>query len=201
MAMLAIVVSLEGWMASVSSELLMRDNAALTSLMAPNSAALTSLMAPPASFGCVDYAVSATPWQDALAGTAPGIAATSAILAVNAVIYITFASSFVQVLTGRGAWFVRTAPQKLDALFSVEGLISHGSSAFGAKAPLVSRQHLVDLGSGDGTVVRRAIKCGFGRATGYEINPALVLFSWLRSAPGGLPQTPAPCPWALWRAR
>ena len=28
----------------------------------------------------------------------------------------------------------------------------------------------MDLGSGDGAIVRRAVRCGFGRATGYEIS-------------------------------
>lgn len=43
----------------------------------------------------------------------------------------------------------------------------------------------MDLGSGGGALVRAAIRQGgFGRATGYEINPALVGLSWLRAAPG-----------------
>jgi len=42
-----------------------------------------------------------------------------------------------------------------------------------------SNDHLVDLGSGDGAVLWQAAKCG-ARATGFEINPLLVLFTKIR---------------------
>ena len=38
---------------------------------------------------------------------------------------------------------------------------------------------LVDLGSGDGTVLRLATKLGAAQAIGYELNPILVAISWL----------------------
>lgn len=38
---------------------------------------------------------------------------------------------------------------------------------------------LVDLGSGDGTVLRLATSLGAARAIGYELNPILVGVSWL----------------------
>lgn len=42
--------------------------------------------------------------------------------------------------------------------------------------------HLVDLGSGEGSLVRAAVRQGgLGRATGYEINPALLALARLRS--------------------
>lgn len=36
---------------------------------------------------------------------------------------------------------------------------------------------LIDIGSGDGAILRQAIKLGAKRAVGYEINPLLVLIS------------------------
>ena len=48
-----------------------------------------------------------------------------------------------------------------------------------------SKMHCVDLGSGDGALVRAAVReGGFGTATGYEINPMLVAWSQLRAAAG-----------------
>lgn len=40
-----------------------------------------------------------------------------------------------------------------------------------------SSDHLVDIGSGDGIVLREFMRRGGRRATGYEINPVLVLVS------------------------
>lgn len=45
-----------------------------------------------------------------------------------------------------------------------------------------SNDLLVDLGSGDGTVLKLAAKHGW-RALGYELNPLLVLISWWRCWP------------------
>lgn len=46
--------------------------------------------------------------------------------------------------------------------------------------PLSSEDVVVDIGSGDGVVLREAAKRG-ARALGYEINPLLVGVSWLLS--------------------
>ncbi|MBC7869168.1 class I SAM-dependent methyltransferase [Candidatus Saccharibacteria bacterium] len=48
--------------------------------------------------------------------------------------------------------------------------------AFSELYPLSHKDTLVDVGSGDGIVLRVASKCG-ARAIGYEINPLLVLIS------------------------
>jgi hypothetical protein len=51
--------------------------------------------------------------------------------------------------------------------------------AFTELYPLKKDDVLVDIGSGDGVVLRQAAKCG-ARAVGYELNPLLVLISrWL----------------------
>lgn len=54
--------------------------------------------------------------------------------------------------------------------------------AFTALRPLTNRDVVVDLGSGDGIVLRKAIGLGAGRAVGYEINPLLVWLSRALSA-------------------
>lgn len=93
--------------------------------------------------------------------------------------------SFEQVLKGRGAPFVPTARQKLQVLFGEGGCLRPGSSTCVLDAQALSAReiHLVDLGSGDGSIVRAATRMGgYGRATGYEINPALVRWSELQSA-------------------
>lgn len=48
--------------------------------------------------------------------------------------------------------------------------------AFDEVYKLSKKDHLVDIGSGDGVVLRVAAQYG-AKATGYEINPALVLLS------------------------
>ena len=54
--------------------------------------------------------------------------------------------------------------------------------AFERLYPLSSRDTLVDIGSGDGIVLREAAKRG-AHAIGYELNPVLVLISrWLSRA-------------------
>ncbi len=52
--------------------------------------------------------------------------------------------------------------------------------AFESLYPLSSNDLLVDIGSGDGVVLREAAKHG-ARAVGYEINPLLVLISRIAS--------------------
>ena len=53
--------------------------------------------------------------------------------------------------------------------------------AFKELYPLGASDHLVDIGSGDGIVLRIASSCG-ARATGYEINPIINLIArvWSR---------------------
>lgn len=77
--------------------------------------------------------------------------------------------------------FVPTAPEKLQALFGSAGLLQSDGGLL-SDDPAVAAQHLVDLGSGDGAIVRAATRVGgFGRASGYEINPGLVRLSEARS--------------------
>ena len=66
----------------------------------------------------------------------------------------------------------------MRALFGPGGLLcGSGSKLLSVPAP-----HVVDLGSGGGTLVRAAVReSKFARATGIELNPALVAFARLRS--------------------
>lgn len=66
----------------------------------------------------------------------------------------------------RGAPYVPTHRKQLE-------------SAFDELLPLTERDTVVDLGSGDGVVLLAAAKRGAG-TVGYELNPFLVLISWLR---------------------
>ena len=49
--------------------------------------------------------------------------------------------------------------------------------AFTSLRPLKKSDTVVDLGSGDGVVLRQAIALGAKKAVGYELNPALVWIS------------------------
>lgn len=51
---------------------------------------------------------------------------------------------------------------------------------FATLRPLTSKDILVDIGSGDGVVLREALHAGAGQAVGYEINPILVLLAKVR---------------------
>ena len=105
--------------------------------------------------------------DDALTG------ALTLTAAVSAVFTYSFASAWVR----RGAPFVPTAASKVNAMFAPDGLLARH-----IPARKWCRMHLVDLGSGDGAVVRAAVRRGsFSRATGYEINPALIACSRLLS--------------------
>lgn len=53
--------------------------------------------------------------------------------------------------------------------------------AFRDLRPLQSRDVLVDLGCGDGVVLRMAVSAGAGRAVGIELNPVLGLVAKLLS--------------------
>ena len=46
--------------------------------------------------------------------------------------------------------------------------------------PVSDDDSVLDIGSGDGVVMRSALEAGAGRAVGYEITPILVIISWLR---------------------
>ena len=93
---------------------------------------------------------------------------------INAVLGYSFAAAWLR----RGAPFVPTATTKVRALFGPGGLLcGSGSKLLSVPAP-----HVVDLGSGGGTLVRAAVReAKFARATGIELNPALVAFARLRS--------------------
>lgn len=52
--------------------------------------------------------------------------------------------------------------------------------AFTTLRPLTARDVVLDIGSGDGVVLQEATKAGARTAIGYEINPFLVILSWLR---------------------
>lgn len=52
--------------------------------------------------------------------------------------------------------------------------------AFRALRPLHGKDVLVDIGSGDGVVLREALRGGAGKVIGYEINPFLVVVAKLR---------------------
>ena len=54
--------------------------------------------------------------------------------------------------------------------------------AFTELRPLTNKDVVVDLGSGDGIVLRQAVALGAARAIGYEINPLLVWLSLVISA-------------------
>ena len=94
------------------------------------------------------------------------------LTALNGLVWLVLITSFLQVLAGSGAPFVQTADEKLKIIFGADdGLLFDASLV---DAPPFAEQHLVDLGSGSGAVVRSATRLGgFGSASGYEINPAL----------------------------
>ena len=71
----------------------------------------------------------------------------------------------------RGAPYVPTRKRDLEA-------------AFTDLYPLGESDVLVDIGSGDGIVLRQAAKQG-ARSIGYELNPVLVLISKLLARPYG----------------
>lgn len=61
----------------------------------------------------------------------------------------------------------------------VPSLRSEVRSALRVLYPLTQQDVVVDLGSGDGTVLLEAIRCG-ARGVGVELNPILVMFSRFR---------------------
>ena len=102
--------------------------------------------------------------------------------ATTVVFYGYLAFIFLPAIINGGSPFVPTAEEKLEALFGSGGRLLPGGGVLGPDDPPLTEQHLVDLGSGDGSVVRAAIRtAGFGRASGFEINPGLVALSSRRS--------------------
>lgn len=85
-----------------------------------------------------------------------------AIVIVVATILLVFG-----LVVFRGAPYVPTLRKNLE-------------QGFKEVYPLGERDLLVDIGSGDGVVLRQAAKCG-ARAVGYELNPFLVVLSKLLS--------------------
>ncbi|KAJ1620757.1 hypothetical protein T492DRAFT_1075531 [Pavlovales sp. CCMP2436] len=100
------------------------------------------------------------------------------LVGVNAVLGV----SFGMAMRRQGAPFVPTAAAKIRAVFGAEkGLLAR------VLGPSRGDLHLVDLGSGEGAMVRAAVReGGFGRATGYELNPALLVVAQLRSMGRGV---------------
>ena len=98
----------------------------------------------------------------------------AALAAFNAIVLAVLYKSFVLFKEGSGAPFVPIASRKLDCLFSSE---------IGCLRELAGKErHLIDLGSGTGSIVRAATRVGgFGRSSGYEINPWLYRLSALAS--------------------
>ena len=95
------------------------------------------------------------------------------LLAGTGLVAGVFAYSTVAAIYRRGAPFVPTARQKIDAI------VSHNHGLL-RMLPAQRRQamHVVDLGSGAGALVRACVRQGgFGRATGYELNPGLIAWS------------------------
>lgn len=82
------------------------------------------------------------------------------------------AFSLPPVLRGRGAPYLPTWERNLDVMFQEH-----------LRGVDVTRLTFVDLGSGDGRVVRRAAREGFGLSIGYEINPLLHLWAKTRQSP------------------
>lgn len=74
---------------------------------------------------------------------------------------------FFGLVVFRGAPYVPTKKRPLQ-------------NAFNNLYRLSSKDLLVDIGSGDGLVLREAASKG-ARAVGYELNPLLVIISWILS--------------------
>ena len=102
------------------------------------------------------------------------IYAGAAVAFFNVVVLTVLNESFQLFKGGSGAPFVPIAAQKLDRLFSSENGCLRDLAGQGL--------HLVDLGSGTGSIVRAAAReGGFARSSGYEINPWLYRLSALAS--------------------
>jgi len=107
--------------------------------------------------------------------------ASVALGSVNVIVSLVLAQSFKLFKDGAGAPFVPIASQKLESLFSSKvGALRPGGKVLNVSS--CENLHLVDLGSGTGTIVRAATRVGgFAQASGYEINPSLYWLSVLGS--------------------
>ena len=104
----------------------------------------------------------------------------------NLALYSLAAFTFMPTLINGDSPFVATADAKLEALFGDGGYLLPGGGVLHSNEAPPSEQHLIDLGSGDGAVVRAATRLGgYGVASGYEINPGLHRIAKLKSAGRG----------------
>jgi len=141
----------------------------------PAASASRSSVMPPARMLLPDTA--------AAVGTPPPSTLVYALQCANVAAWSAVAFIFLPTLRSGESPFVPTAAEKLQALFGPSGVLQPGGGVIGPDDPPVAEQHLVDLGSGDGAVVRAASRIGgFGRCSGYETHPALVRIASLRSA-------------------
>ena len=105
---------------------------------------------------------------------------SNAFVCANVIAWGVLAFTFLPTFKNGDSPYVATATEKLDVLFGSSGLAPGGVLSPGE---MPAAQHLIDLGSGDGAVVRAATRTGgYGRASGYEVNPGLLRLSELRSA-------------------
>ena len=136
--------------------------------------------------GAIDWAVGMSSWLTTPLPNSPALLEvaplTVGLAAANIAVYTVLISKFSPFLTRGESPFVPTSPSKLSAMFGEDGCLRPGGGVFAPDAMPLAQQHLVDLGSGDGAVVRAAARVGgFGRATGYETNPGLVRTSKAQS--------------------
>jgi hypothetical protein len=125
----------------------------------------------------------------AAAATTAAIATSGIFLVAN----ITFLTSTIPAIFGRGAPYLPTNSQSLS--FILDDILPRILSKNAAKPIPTSAESdletqsmvlptpitIIDLGSGDGRVVIEAAQRGY-KAVGYEINPFLVLMSYFNSA-------------------
>ena len=89
--------------------------------------------------------------------------------------------SLPPVLQRRGAPYLPTFGNKLDIMFDLIRKHVSSSSSSSSSMSTPSLLKFVDLGSGDGRVVFRAAREGiFHKSVGYEINPALHMWTKFR---------------------
>ena len=103
-----------------------------------------------------------------------------ALLGVAAAPLVVMLGSVVLGVAKRGAPFVRTARAKRRAIFEEGGVLDRALAE--TAAPPRASLKLVDLGSGDGALLRAALEHPrIGSAEGIEINPFLHAMALLAS--------------------
>ena len=106
------------------------------------------------------------------------VALLHVLQATICVLYSYLSLIYLPGIMNDGSPFVPTAEEKLDVLFGSSGRLLPGGGVLRSDEPPLAEQHLVDLGSGDGSLVRAATRmAGFGSASGFEINSVLVTLS------------------------